>query len=152
VQTWLRVLLVVGVTLTGGLFVLIVLVLAGVVGAWALAFVSIGIWGPMSLVAWVLVTQRIRFTRRLRETGLMARGTVTDVRPTSSYISHRQVLRIGLSVALPGQPAYPTSLRHAPPREFAGLVRPGAALPVLVDPTNPVVVLVEWLALEDTRG
>jgi hypothetical protein len=82
----------------------------------------------------------------------MARGTVTDVRPTSSYISHRQVLRIGLSVALPGQPAYPTSLRHAPPREFAGLVRPGAALPVLVDPTNPVVVLVEWLALEDTRG
>jgi hypothetical protein len=149
---WLRILLTTGVTLTAGLFVLIALVVAGAIPPYALAFISLGIWGPLSLVGWAVISRRVRFTERMRTTGLAARGTVTGVWPTNTYINYRQVLRIGLSVALPGQPAYPTTLRHAPPPWYAPLIRPGATLPVLVDPTNPAAVLVEWLALEDTPG
>jgi hypothetical protein len=146
----LRVLLACGVLLTLGTFVLVTLVVAGVAGGWTLAFLSVGIWGPISLAAWAVIVQRVRLTRRLRATGLPARGTVTDVKTTSTSINNKPVLRIGLSVALPGQPAYPTTVRHAPPPRLAILVRPGARLPVLVDPTNPAVVLLEWAALEDT--
>jgi hypothetical protein len=149
VQGWLRLLLGVGVLLTLGMFVLVMLVVAGVVGAWTLAFLSLGVWGPLCFAGWAVIERRLRLTRRLRATGLLARGTVTEVRPTNSYLNNRLVLRIGLSVALPGQPAYPTTIRHAPPSAVAFMVRPGATLPVLVDPTNPMVVLLEWSALED---
>jgi hypothetical protein len=149
VQAWLWVLLGVGMLLTLGTFVLVTLVVAGALGPTMLVFLPIGVWGPLALAAWALIVQRLRLTRRLRATGLMARATVTEVHPTNSHLNNRLVLRIRLSVALPGQPAYPTTIRHAPPPPLAIRVKPGATLPVLVDPTNPAVVLLEWAALED---
>jgi len=139
---WLPVLLGLGVLLSAGLVAAVVLVVAGVVPPYALAFVSIGIWGPICVGGWVVLHRIARRTQRLRSAGIEAYATVTAVRNTASSVGRRPVLRIGL--ALPGGGSQPVSIRSAPPYHLAGLLRTGRPIPVVFDPTDPRTMMIDW--------
>lgn len=145
---WLTLLLVVGVVLTSGCVALIVLVAVGAVPAWALSLLSAGVWGPLTLTAWVLLSRHASRVQRLRTVGIPVRATVTAIRSTASRIGGRPVVRIGLSYRLPGQIERTTWIRAAPPFHLLTMLRPRTALPALVDPADPEHPMIDWAAAE----
>ncbi|NLT57013.1 MAG: hypothetical protein GXX79_21130 [Actinomycetales bacterium] len=89
---------------------------------------SLGPWGPVALVAGVV----LRRNRRILATGSVAVGTVTAVAPTASRLNGRPVFRVRLSVPVPGEQPVETSIRCVPPPTLVERLEPGAELPVRV--------------------
>lgn len=58
------------------------------------------------------------------------------------------MLRITLSINVPGRPASEVSIRNAAPYHLVGMLRPGANLPVLVDPDDPRNAMIDWPTVE----
>jgi hypothetical protein len=141
-------LLVVGVVLTVGAVVLVALVVTGTVPPWALAFLSLGVWGPITLTLSIVLPRYIPQTKRLRAIGTPVRATVVSIRQTASRIGGRPVLRLALSIGLPGRPQYEVSILDASPYHLVGMLRPGAVLPALVDPDDPSLAMIDWPAAE----
>jgi hypothetical protein len=105
-------------------------------------------WGPFCLVAWVILTRRDRFARRLAEVGIHATAAITAIGQTASAIGGRAVLRLELTVEAPDRPGWQVSLRTAPPAHLVGALRPGVVLPVLVDPDEPTRLRPDWATAE----
>lgn len=141
-------LLVVGVVLTVGAVALIALVVTGTIPVWALAFLSVGVWGPITLTASIVLPRYITQTKRLRVIGTPVRATVVAIQQTASRIGGRPVLRLVLSITFPGRPEYEVSIRNAPPYHLVSMLRPGAVLPALVDLDDPRQAMIDWPAAE----
>ncbi len=137
-------LLVTGVVLTTGLVVLVAVLVLTEPPAWLWSMLSLSPWGPIALVLWALLTRRDRLARRLAETGIRTHATITAIGQTASRIGGRPVLRLHLTVP----PNRPAAIRTAPPAHLLGALRPGVALPVLVDRDHPDRVLPDWHTAE----
>ncbi len=77
-------------------------------------------------------------------------ATVLDVTDTGVVMSERPVVRLQLRVELPGVAAYDTAASAVVPAAAVGLVRPGARVGVLVDPTDLATVAVDLSQLSVT--
>jgi hypothetical protein len=148
---WLTALMVVGVVLTAGAVVLIVLVAVGTAPIWALALLSVGVWGPITLIVSLVLSRYVTRVKRLKSIGIPVRATVVAINQTASRIGGRPVLRITLSIDVPGRPATVVSIRDAAPYHLVGMLRPGVDLPVVVDPNDPGDprnAMIDWPAVE----
>ncbi|HVQ96654.1 MAG TPA: hypothetical protein VMU51_36900 [Mycobacteriales bacterium] len=145
---WLVLLLVVGVLLSTGAAALIALAATGVFPAWTLGLLSVGIWGPLSVAAWVVLTRQANRVRRIHTNGTPVRATVTEIRQTASRIGGRSVLRIELSFRLPSRGECHAWIRTAPPYHLVSMLRPRVELPALVDPADPEHPMLDWAAAE----
>ncbi|MBP2325373.1 hypothetical protein JOF56_005758 [Kibdelosporangium banguiense] len=116
-------------------------------GLWVTSL-SLSPWGPICLIVAFLVARHVRKVNRLVDHGIAARATVESIDSTSSSINGRQVLRIGMSVTVDELPEYPVTVRNAPPYHLVGMLRPGASIPVVVDPDTPEQVLIDWKRAE----
>lgn len=138
----------VGVVLTVGDLVLVAVLLGTTPPPWLWIVLAVGPLGPIALVAWWLVRRHRRRERFMRDNGIPARATITAIRATGASINSRPVLLLDVSVAVPGRPAYPATVRNAPPIHLVGMLRPGVGLPVKVDPGRPERLLVDWAYAE----
>jgi hypothetical protein len=140
-----RALLVTGVVLTGGLLVLLAFLVFTSPPVWLWSMLALSPWGPIALGFWVFLARRDRFARRLRETGIRTRGTISGIGQTASRIGGRPVLRLHLLLV---DSARQVVVRTAPPAHLLGALRPGVALPVLVEREQRGRVLLDWHAAE----
>jgi hypothetical protein len=105
-------------------------------------------WGPICLVVAALLARHVRKVNRLVDSGIAGRGTVQTIDATNSSVNGRSVLRIGLAVSVDGRAVYPATVRNAPPYHLAGMLRPGASIPVVVDPQHQDQILIDWKRAE----
>jgi hypothetical protein len=145
---WSTVLLVVGVVLTLADVILVGVLLFTTPPIWLWSMLSLSPWGPIALVAWVVVARYQRMAHRLRTVGVPARGDVLSIGSTSSQIGGRPVIRLELTIQPPDGIPYPTTVRNAPPAHLIGLLRPGVSLPVRTDPDKPTRVMIDWRTVE----
>lgn len=138
-------LLVTGVVLTGGLVGLLAVLILGSPPVWLWSMLALSPWGPIALGCWVFLARRDRLDRRLRETGIRSRATISAIGQTASRIGARPVLRLHLLLA---DSARTVIVRTAPPAHLLGALRTGVALPVLVEREPPGRVLLDWVAAE----
>lgn len=145
---WNTTLLVTGIVLTLGGVVLVAVVAAGALPGWALSFISLGVWGPICLVVWAVLERNRRRLARLERDGIATRATVRAIRPGGGEVNGQPLLRLDLTVTVPGQPARETSVRTLAPLHLVGILRPGVTVPVLADPRDPGDAWVDWSAVE----
>jgi hypothetical protein len=146
--SWLPALLGAGVVLIAADLVLAAVLVSSTPPAWLWGMLAITPWGPIALVAWWLITRYRRRVRYMRESGVAGRATVRSIHSTGSVVNGRPVLRLDVSVQVPGRPVYETSVRNAPPIYMAGILRPGVSLPVKADPQTPARILIDWAEVE----
>jgi hypothetical protein len=78
---------------------------------------------------------------QLATTGERAEAQVVASRDTGTQINMQPMLELDLLVMRAGQPPYPATVRQMVPQSQLGLVAPGSALSVWIDPANPSTVL-----------
>jgi hypothetical protein len=81
---------------------------------------------------------------RVAATGVAATATITAVRDTGGRINSEPLVELDLLVMPAGRPPYPVTLSSVVPVTGMGLLRPGTALAVRVDPERPQQVAVVW--------
>lgn len=116
-------------------------------GLWVTSL-ALSPWGPICLIVGFLMARHASKVNRLVRSGITARATVTSIDSTGSVINGRPVLRLGISVNVDDMPAFPAKVRNAPPSHLVGMLRPGASIPVVVDPDTPERVLIDWKRAE----
>jgi hypothetical protein len=139
------------VVLAAGLFLSVVaaVTVAGFVrdprSAWWIALLSLVPWGPILLLLWHAQRRAERLVARLRDGGTRSSATVDAISGTPWTVNERPTVRLDLTVTPPdGGPPYQTWTVTAPLPQSAALLRPGVTHPVLIDPTQPERVLVDW--------
>jgi hypothetical protein len=65
-------------------------------------------------------------------------------RDTGMRVNFNPTLELDLLVNLPGQPPYPVTTRSTVSQAHLGLVQPGSAVRVRVNPATPQVVHLDW--------
>lgn len=107
----------------------------------AITFLPIGI--IFTLVG--LFVSRLSANReKLLETGLAGQATVQSVTETGVFVNERPMIRMHLIVSVPGRAPYPVVHNEVVPFIALGMMSPGSALPVAVDPANPQKLAVDW--------
>jgi hypothetical protein len=87
---------------------------------------------------------------RSRHVGMTGLATVLHVADTGVVMSDRPIVRMQLRVELPGRAPYDVTASAVVPPAAVGLVRPGARVGVMVDPTDPTTVAVDLAQLSIT--
>jgi hypothetical protein len=77
----------------------------------------------------------------LATSGERAEAQVVASRNTGTQINMQPMLELDLLVMPAGQPPYPATVKQLIPQSQLGLVAPGSAVSVWVDPANPSTVL-----------
>ena len=107
----------------------------------ALTFLPMGI--IFTLVG--LFASRMSANReKLLETGLAGQATVQSVTETGVFVNERPMVRMHLIVSVPGRAPYPVVHNEVVPLIALGMITPGSALPVAVDPANPQKLAIDW--------
>jgi hypothetical protein len=109
---------------------------------------ALGPWGPICLIVGFLIARHVHNVNGIADRGITARATVTSIDSTGAVVNGRPVLRIAMSVAVDEVPEYPVTVRNSPPYHLVGMLRPGASIPVVVDPDAPERVLIDWKRAE----
>jgi hypothetical protein len=81
---------------------------------------------------------------QLAETGEPATAQVAGARDTGAMANMQPIMEIDLMVFREGQPPYPATLRQIVPLAQVALLTPGTQLSVMVDPSDPSNILIEW--------
>lgn len=91
----------------------------------------------------VAFTASGRARRRLRSTGIAGRGRLVSATETGARINNLPVVELLLEIQVAGRAPY--SVRHSEVMglESAQRLTPGTDFPVLVDRTDPLIVLVD---------
>jgi hypothetical protein len=142
---WPIILLALGTLLTGFTLVTLLVPASDVARVIGLALSP---WGPICLIIGALIARHAAKVNRLVRTGIPAEATVTSIDSTGSVVNGRPVLRIGMSVPVPGQQPHIGSIRNAPPYHLVSMLRLGASIPVMVDPADPSRFLIDWKQAE----
>lgn len=142
---WPVVLIAVGGLLTGAAVVAIVGGMAPVARTIGLALSP---WGPICMIVGGLIAGHVSKVNRLARSGIPVQATVTSIDSTNSSMNGRPVLRIGMTVSVPGKQPHTGSIRNTPPYHLVSLLRPGASIPVVADPDDPSRFLIDWKRAE----
>jgi len=145
---WAGALLCLGAGLTLWAAGLVALVATGGWPAWTLAFLVLGIWGPIALAAWAGIERGRRRAARLERVGVAALATVRAIRPGGGQVNGRALLRLDVTIAIPGRPLRDTTVRTLAPYHVIGKLRPGTTVPALADPDDPSDAWLDWSAVE----
>lgn len=84
---------------------------------------------------------------KVEATGLSGEATIADLREGGPYVNQRPTITLELDVALPGRDSYRAQARQAVGRLVIGQLKPGAKIPVRVDPENLAKVVVDEPAM-----
>jgi hypothetical protein len=96
-------------------------------------FLGIGVW----------MKKAADRAQRIRVHGISGTGRVTGVAPTGLAINNVPQIRIDLSIQLPGRAPYAASTKMLGGMQLMMVMRPGAEVPVRVDPQDLAQVLIE---------
>ena len=122
-------------------------VFAGEIGAVLLTIaLSLGITG----FAFTVIGRRLgrvsSFDRNLVATGVRGRATVTSIRDTGVVVNGSPVVELELDVDVPSHAPYPITIRQRVPRVMTVALGPGRAVGVVVDPSDPSHMAIDWEA------
>ncbi len=118
-------------------------------GITALTFVPVGlVFSAIGLVS----AANARREARLGRLGLPGRATIEAVSDTGVTVNDNPMVKLELQVSISGRSPYRVSRRATVPRLAAGLVTPGASVPVRVDPEDPDELRIEWNGLSPAGG
>jgi hypothetical protein len=79
--------------------------------------------------------------------GLAGRATIVSLREGGPYVNQRPTITMDLDVELPAREPYRAQARQPVGRLVIGRLRPGATIPVRVDPEDPGKVVVDEPAM-----
>lgn len=94
----------------------------------------------------VKISSQARVVADLLANGRHGTATITSMHQTSVYVNGQPRVVLELSVTLPGEPAYPVSLKLFVPMIYLGRLTDGRPLDVRVDPANREHVVIDWAA------
>jgi hypothetical protein len=81
-------------------------------------------------------------SQRLMATGTPATGIVKAIRDTGMQVNMQPQIELDLDVTLPGQPAYPVTVRQIVSAVHLPSVQPGSPVALRVDPMDANSVLI----------
>lgn len=118
-------------------------------GITALTFIPVGlVFSAIGLVS----AANARRDARLGRVGLRGRATIEAVSNTNVTVNDNPMVKLELAVQVSGRSPYRLSKRATVPRLAAGLLAPGATVPVRVDPEDPDEMRIEWNDLVPAGG
>jgi hypothetical protein len=75
-------------------------------------------------------------TGRLTQIGVRGRATIHSVTDTGATINENPIVQMSMTVTMDGGGSYDCTVKQPIQRLHVGMIRPGANLPVLVDPQD----------------
>jgi hypothetical protein len=79
--------------------------------------------------------------------GLSGQATIVSLREGGPYVNQRPTITMELDIELPGRERYRAQARQAVGRLVIGRLKPGAELPVRVDPNDRESVVIDEPAM-----
>ena len=110
-------------------------------------FLTAGIlWliGVIFLVIGIKLRLSAARAERLQIEGISATATVAGMRPTSVIVNGQPMLEVDFDVTIPGKAPYRVTRRETVPPMFLMGVGVGQQIPVMVDPADPMQIVVGW--------
>ncbi len=88
---------------------------------------------------------------QLIEQGMPGMATISSAAETGVYINERPMIKLTMTVQVPGRAPYTVEHREVIPLVALGMITPGSTLPVAVDPTDPQKLAIDWSGQTQTR-
>jgi hypothetical protein len=114
----------------------------------ALTLIPMGV--IFTAVGWY-TTRAVGRHDQLIAQGLPGMATISSAAETGVYINERPMIKLTMTVQVPGRPPYTVEHREVIPLVALGMITPGSTLPVAVDPTNPQKLAIDWSGHTQTR-
>lgn len=114
----------------------------------ALTLVPLGL--IFTLVGWYM-TRAMGQRDELIEHGLPGMATISSAAETGVFVNERPMIKLTMTVQVPGQPPYAVEHREVVPLVALGMITPGSTLPVVVKPTDPQKLAIDWSGESQTR-
>ncbi|MDG6103062.1 hypothetical protein Daura_16270 [Dactylosporangium aurantiacum] len=114
------------------------LIAAAAVAAVTVVLFAVGV--PLFVVG----ARRLARQRRVLRTGTPCLATVVAAHRVTDPDNDRPVAKILLAVPAAGHGTVTATVRQVVPPVLTRIVRPGAVLPVRVDPADPTFAVIDW--------
>lgn len=110
-------------------------------------FLTGGILVPVGLGMFafgVYLWMRRANAQRLRASGVPGQAQIVGMTQTNMFVNYQPVVELQLSVTTPMHSTYAVTRRETVPQIYLGRLTNGAPLPVMVDATNPMNLIILW--------
>ena len=90
------------------------------------------------------LTRGARIKAKLKQNGIRGQGTLVQCNTTGTRVNNQPVYELILTVEAQGLQPFRASHREILSPMVAGKLQPGATVPVLLDPKDPTLFVIDW--------